>query len=156
MKFIADSNVGRLARWLRIAGFDTLFFKGIDDNRLVRTALNEGRVLLTRDTHIMERRVVANGRLKVVLVKEDKVEAQLRQVVRGLGIVGEMRPFSLCVECNQPLVQRDREEVEAVVPPYVFRTQTQFMQCLDCQRVYWRGTHWDRMTRELEEIAGAG
>ena len=154
MRFIVDSNVGRLATWLRIAGFDTLFAKGIDDNRLVRIALDEDRVLLTKDRQILKRRLVTSGRLKVILIEDDEVKAQLRQVLTTLNLAGQLRPFSLCVECNEPLVPREREEVEELVPPYVFQTQTQYMQCPGCLRIYWRGTHWERMSRELEVIVG--
>ena len=154
MRFVVDSNVGRLARWLRIAGFDTLFVRGIDDNRLVRIALDEDRVLLTRDRQILQRRLVTSGRLKVILIEDDEVKAQLRQVLTALNLASELRPFSLCVECNEPLVPREREEVEELVPPYVFQTQTQYMQCPGCLRIYWRGTHWARMSRELEGIVG--
>jgi hypothetical protein len=154
MRFIVDSNVGRLATWLRIAGFDTLFAKSIDDNRLVRIALDEDRVLLTKDRQILKRRLVTSGRLKVILIEDDEVKAQLRQVLTTLNLAGQLRPFSLCVECNEPLVPREREEVEELVPPYVFQTQTQYMQCPGCLRIYWRGTHWERMSRELEVIAG--
>ena len=152
MRFIADSNVGRLARWLRIAGFDTLFIRSIDDNRLVRIALDEDRVLLTRDTQILKRRLVTSGRLMVILIEDDDVKAQLRQVLTTLNLTNELRPFSLCVECNEPLVPREREEVKELVPPYVFQIQTQFMQCPGCQRIYWRGTHWENMCKELEGI----
>ncbi len=155
MRFIVDSNVGRLARWLRIAGFDTLFIRGIDDNRLVRIALDENRVLLTRDTQIMKRRVAATGRLKVIFIRDDGVKSQLRQVFSALNLAGQVSPFSLCIECNEPLVPRTREEVEKLVPPYVYQTQTQYMQCPACRRVYWRGSHWRRMARELDEIASA-
>ncbi len=154
MRFIVDSNVGRLATWLRIAGFDTLFAKSIDDNRLVRIALDEDRVLLTKDRQILKRRLVTSGRLKVILIEDDEVKAQLRQVLATLNLAGQLRPFSLCVECNEPLVPREREEVEELVPPYVFQTQTQYMQCPGCLRIYWRGTHWERMSRELEVIVG--
>lgn len=154
MRFIVDSNVGRLTTWLRIAGFDTLFAKSIDDNRLVRIALDEDRVLLTKDRQILKRRLVTSGRLKVILIEDDEVKAQLRQVLATLNLAGQLRPFSLCVECNEPLVPREREEVEELVPPYVFQTQTQYMQCPGCLRIYWRGTHWERMSRELEVIAG--
>jgi len=152
MKFIVDSNVGRLARWLRIAGFDTLFINDLDDNRLVRLALSEGRVLLTKDTQILKRRVATTRRLKVILIESEEVKAQLRQVVKTLKLTGEIKPFTLCLECNQPLVPKDKEEVKELVPPYVFETQTQYMECPACHRVYWRGTHWQRMSRELEKI----
>jgi len=155
MRFIVDSNVGRLATWLRIAGFDTLFAKSIDDNRLVRIALDEDRVLLTKDRQILKRRVVTSGRLKVILIEDDEVKAQLRQVLATLNLASQLNPFSRCVECNEPLVPREREEVEELVPPYVFQTQTQYMQCPSCLRIYWRGTHWERMSRELEGIVGS-
>ena len=152
MKFIVDSNVGRLARWLRIAGFDTIFINDLDDNRLVRLALSEGRVLLTKDTQILKRRVATTGRLKVILIESEEVKAQLRQVVKTLNLGDQIKPFTLCLECNQPLVPKENEEIKELVPPYVFQTQTQYMQCPGCQRVYWRGTHWQRMSRELERI----
>jgi uncharacterized protein with PIN domain len=152
VKFIVDSNVGRLARWLRIAGFDTVFINDLDDNRLVRLALSEGRVLLTKDTQILKRRVATSGRLKVILIESEEVKAQLRQVVKTLKLTEKIKPFTLCLECNQPLVPKDKEEVKELVPPYVFETQTQYMQCPACNRVYWRGTHWQRMSRELEKI----
>jgi uncharacterized protein with PIN domain len=152
MKFIVDSNVGRLARWLRIAGFDTIFINDLDDNRLVRLALSEGRVLLTKDTQILKRRVATTGRLKVILIESEEVKAQLRQVVKTLNLGDQINPFTLCLECNQPLVPREKEDVKELVPPYIFQTQTQYMQCPTCHRVYWRGTHWQRMSGELERI----
>jgi uncharacterized protein with PIN domain len=152
VKFIVDSNVGRLARWLRIAGFDTLFIKDIDDNKLVRIALDEYRVLLTRDRQIMKRRLVSGGRIKTVLIEPDDVREQLRQVLMTLNLAGEVRPFSLCIECNEPLEFKKKEEIEELVPPHVFQTQTQYMQCTRCRRIYWRGTHWERMCSELEQI----
>ena len=154
MKFIVDCNVGKLARWLRIAGFDTLFFRSIEDNRLVRIALDEKRVLLTRDTHILERRVAASGRLKVLLIEDDNAKAQLRQVVTTLNLADEARPFTRCLQCNDPLLPREKNDVRELVPTYVFRTQEQYMQCPACQRIYWRGTHWEKMSRELMEIVG--
>jgi len=152
MKFIVDSNVGRLARWLRIAGFDTMSINDLDDNRLVRLALSEGRVLLTKDTQILKRRVATTGRLKVILIESEEVKAQLRQVVKALNLGDKIKPFTLCLECNQPLVLSEKEDVKELVPPYIYQTQTQYMQCPACQRVYWRGTHWQRMSRELERI----
>ncbi|MFC2058582.1 Mut7-C RNAse domain-containing protein [Chloroflexota bacterium] len=151
-KFIVDLNVGRLAKWLRVTGFDTLFLKGIDDNRLIRVALEEGRIVLTRDRQIAERRLVTIGRLKVILIEDDDVREQLRQVVATLNLSSSLKPFTLCLNCNQLLVPKSREEVRDKVPPYVFQTQTRFVQCPSCERIYWRGTHWQRMTAELEKL----
>ncbi len=152
-RFIVDSNAGKLARWLRIMGYDTLFFNNIDDAQLVDIALKEGRVALTKDTQLVRRRVVANGQLRGILLQNDDPKEQLRQVIGELKLDCQLGQFTRCLECNQNLVPKTKEEVKEAVPPYVFRTQTQYMQCPSCLRVYWRGTHWQRMKRELEKIA---
>ena len=151
-KFIVDLNVGKLAKRLRMLGYDALFINGLDDNELVRIALREGRILLTRDTGILRRGVAFTGKIKVVLIKAEKVREQLRQVVETLHLESDLDPFSLCIECNKPLIPRGREEVCDLVPPHVFQTQEQYMQCPGCNRIYWRGTHWQRMNEELEEL----
>ncbi len=152
LKFIVDVNVGKLARWLRMMGYDTRFFSGGDDAQLVATALAEGRVVLTRDTQIMIRRVVTSGQLRAILIGSDRPEQQMQQVVETLGLDCQFRPFAICLECNQPLVERSREQVRELVPPHVFQTQSQFMECPACCRIYWRGTHWEAMTKKLEKF----
>ena len=152
LKFIVDNNVGKLAKWLRIMGYDTLFFDGSDDSNMVSIALAEGRVILTRDTQIMRRRVVTSGRLKAILINSDEPELQMRQVVDSLNLNCQFRPFTICLECNQPLLERSKQQVEGRVPPYVFQTQSQYMECPICHRIYWRGTHWQAMTRKLEHF----
>ena len=151
-KFVVNNNVGKLTKWLRMMGYDTLFFDGSDDSRMVATALAEGRVILTRDTQIMRRRVVTSGRLKIILIKSDKPEQQMRQVVKTLNLDCQFRPFAICLECNQLLEERNKQQMQDLVPPYVFRTQSQYMECPTCHRIYWRGTHWQVMTEKLEKF----
>ncbi len=153
LKFIVDHNVGKLARWLRIMGYDTVFFGGSNDSHMVTRAITEDRVILTRDTQIMKRRVVTSGRVKTILVKSDEPESQMRQVIGALNLDCRFRPFTLCLECNRPLEGRSKEQVKGRVPPYVFQTQSQYMECPACHRIYWRGTHWDAMTRRLSKFA---
>ena len=150
-KFIVDTNVGKLARWLRVMGYDTLFINPIDDEGLIRIALKEKRVILTKDTQIMLRRVVTSGKLQVILIESDDHKGQLRQVAQTMKLDQE-RQFTRCLECNEPLVRRSKEDVRDLVPPYVFQTQSQYFQCPACDRIYWRGTHWQRMKRELETL----
>ncbi|MBA7634128.1 hypothetical protein ES703_41707 [subsurface metagenome] len=133
-------------------GYDTLFFNGSDDSHMIAIALAEGRVILTRDTQIMRRRVVTSGQLKAILIQGDKPEQQMRQVIDSLNLDCQFRPFTICLECNQPLVPRTREQVKDLVPPYVFQTQVQYVECPTCHRIYWRGTHWQAMTRKLEKF----
>ena len=133
-------------------GYDTLFFTGDDDWQMIRIALTENRVILTRDTGIMERGVIANGRLKAVLIQSDEPEQQIRQVVQTLNLDYQSGLFTICLECNQPLVPKNPEQVRERVPPYVYKTQSQYMECPACNRVYWRGTHWKSMTRRVERL----
>ena len=151
-RFIVDINVGKLARWLRMMGYDTVLFDHGHDDRMIRLALAEGRVIVTRDTQIMKRRVITSGRLKTVLVTSDQTEQQIRQVMNELNLDTSFNPFSLCLECNQSLETKSKEEMTGLVPPYVFKTQDSYMQCPNCRRVYWKGTHWQAMTEKLRDL----
>jgi len=151
-KFIVDHNVGKLAKWLRLMGYDALFFDGSDDSQLIATALAEGRVILTRDTQIMKRGIVTSGRLKAILIEGDKPELQICQVIESLNLDCQFQPFTICLECNQALLERSKQQVEDRVPPYVFQTQNQYMECPNCHRIYWRGTHWQAMNKKLEKL----
>ena len=144
--------MGKLAKWLRIMGYDTLFFNGSDDSGMIAIALAEDRVILTRDTQIMKRRVVTRGQLKAILIQSDEPERQMRQVIDSLNLDWQFKPFTICLECNQPLVERSKQQVSNLVPPYVFQTQSQYMECPACHRIYWRGTHWQAMTKKLEKL----
>ena len=155
IKFIVDNNVGKLAKWLRIMGYDALLVSEEDDSRMVKIALAENRVILTKDSQVMRRRLVTSGRLKAVLIKDDDIRAQLKQVVAALNLDYHFRPFSICLECNRKLIEKNKEALQDLVPPYVFKTQEQYMECPSCHRLYWRGTHWQAMTRELDKLARA-
>ncbi len=155
-KFIVDQNVGKLAKWLRLMGFDTIFFEAGDDSRLVSRAVAEGRILLTRDTEIAERRLARTGRLCVLVLSTEDPAAQIRQVVEALHLDRHLHPFTRCLEDNSPLAPVEKEQVRELVPPYVFKTQDEFVQCPACRRIYWKGTHWAAMVRRLAQIAGTG
>lgn len=142
--------LGRLAKWLRLMGYDTFYATRISDPQLVSLAQRESRILLTRDTGILERRVVRDGLVRTVFIGDDGIHEQLRQIVRDLGLspLGEVR----CVECNRPVQRIGKEAVKGSVPPYVFRTQDKFGKCPRCGRIYWQGTHWDRIREKIEAI----
>ena len=152
LKFIVDHNVGRLTKWLRLMGYDAVFFDGQCDADMIARALAEARVILTRDTQIMKRGVFTSGRLKAILIDSDEPEKQIQQVIATLNLDTRLRPFMRCLECNQALEERSKEQVKDRVPPYVFKTQRQYMECPACHRIYWQGTHWQAMTRKLEQL----
>ena len=151
-KFIADNNVGRLARWLRLMGYDTVLLRQKDDDQMIKIALSEDRIILTKDAQFMKRRLVTNGTVRTLHTGEDDPEVQVQEVVERLSLEYDFKPFSRCLECNEALVARDKEYVKDSVPPRVSETQTQYAQCPACHRVYWAGTHWQAMRRKLQDL----
>ncbi|HYZ03346.1 MAG TPA: Mut7-C RNAse domain-containing protein, partial [Candidatus Binatia bacterium] len=128
VRFLADSNVGRLARWLRVLGYDAAFEPRLSDGLLVFRALREGRVLLTRDVELTRRRLITTGQVEAVLLTGDQVQDQLRQVRQELDL-DDGAAMSRCLECNVPLQQKDPATVAHRVPPYVRATQQRFSEC---------------------------
>ena len=151
-RFIVDLNVGKLARWLRMIGYDTVLFDHRDDKYLIHIALIENRIILTRDTQIMQRHVINLGELKALLITSDDPQQQIRQVIKELGLNINFNPFKLCLECNQPLEVVNKENVKDRVPPYVYQTKSQYVECPNCRRIYWQGTHWQSMVKKLEGL----
>jgi uncharacterized protein with PIN domain len=151
VRFLADGNVGRLARWLRVLGHDAEYEPRLPDAQVVGRALAEGRVLLTRDLDMTRRRVIADGSVRVVLLRSDRVEEQVRQVVDELGLASD-RALSRCLDCNVELEPRPKAAVSARLPPHVRATQERFSQCPRCARVYWPGTHWVRMRARIAAL----
>ncbi len=150
-RFVADCNVGRLARWLRALGYDASYHARIGDAELVREAAAEDRVLLTRDRDLMQRRAIQTGVVRAMLLRDDDVNLQLRQVFSGLGLV-LAGALTRCIECNSLLEPREPAMVAERVPPYVRRTQLRYSECPRCARVYWAGTHWQRMRQVLTAL----
>jgi uncharacterized protein with PIN domain len=147
-RFLADCNVGRLARWLRALGYDASYHARIGDAELVREAAAESRVLLTRDRDLTKRRVIQTGLVRAILIRDDEVTKQLRQVFAELGL--ELKEaLTRCIECNSELESRVPSTVAERVPPYVRRTQSRYSECPECGRIYWAGTHWQRMREVL-------
>jgi uncharacterized protein with PIN domain len=154
IRFITDNNVGKLARWLRLIGYDTVLLKQKDDAQMIKIALGENRVILTKDAEFMKRRVVKDGTLKTVHIEQDDPDVQVQELVRTLRLDYDFKPFSRCLECNRALAARDKEAVRGLIPARVLETQTQFTQCPACRRIYWPGTHWQAMGRKLKDLRG--
>jgi uncharacterized protein with PIN domain len=146
MRFIVTDELGRLSKWLRILGFDTLVEK--DRRSLVIKSLRDDRIILTRDSK-MSRFTGA----RMVKIRSDFVEKQLEQVFEEVGFRPDPeRLFSLCVICNENLESVRKDSVKDAVPRYVFETQKAFMRCPGCGKIYWHGTHWALVNRFLSEV----
>lgn len=149
-RFICDAMLGRLARWLRVLGYDTLYDAGIDDADLVRRAIVDGRFLLTRDRRLPEEWRIDGCRV----LKSDVPIEQLREVHASLGLEWPRDLFRRCLECNEPLEPAQPAVVSKRVPERVRRRHNEFWYCPSCERCYWPGSHLRRMTRRLEEVFG--
>ena len=145
-RFIADVMLGRLARWLRILGYDVLYSNSFADKEIVELAQEDDRVILTRDVRMLERRGAQNH----VFIESGDLDTQIEQVIGALHLE-RLELFSRCLECNRILEVEAREAVEGRVPPYVFRTQESFKSCPECGRIYWPGTHRDHIQQRVEK-----
>lgn len=145
LSFLCDQNLGRLAKWLRMMGYDTEYMRVWNKDR-TRNAVAEGRIVLTRIRRYARKR-------HHILVLSDHVEGQLRQIDRELGLISRARWFTRCNVCNEPLVYVKPEIVKDIVPEYVYANHDDFAQCPRCQRVYWRGTHPLRIMEAVRAIA---
>jgi len=145
-RFLCDAMLGRLARWLRVLGYDA-GYADLPDDGLVALARAEGRVLLTRDTRLIRRPDVG----PCAFIRHDRVRDQLRQVAADCHL-GPARAGTRCLRCNVALEDLPRDAAAGRVPPHVWRTHQQFTRCPSCARIYWPGTHWDHMTHELSGL----
>ena len=148
MKFAVDCMLGKLAKWLKILGFDTVYFSRIDDDSLIETARTQGRILLTRDNGIIERA----ADVRTLFIEDEDWKIQLRQVLAVLELKGQVNPHSRCVECNEGLKPVPKSHVRNLVAPFIFEHAEDFALCPQCERVYWKGTHSTDMERKLEAI----
>ena len=146
MRFVADAHLGGLARLLRMAGFDTIYANTIHDDEIEERAMEEGRVVLTRDRELLKRRGIDYGGY----VRALHAQEQLEDVFRRYGLAERARPFTLCLHCNAPLRRVAKAEVLERLPPAVRASQADFTTCDGCGRVFWKGTHWQRMAAMLD------
>ena len=151
MKFIADIMLGKLARYLRMAGNDVLYINNIDDNEILRIAKAQSRIVLTRDNLMLQRKECKNKIISSLFIKDGNLLEQLRQVKNDLNI--NLAPLLVrCLKCNSMLEKMERRDIEGKVPPYVFKTQENFLYCAVCSKYYWRGTHYDTICRTFKLI----
>ena len=149
-RFVVDTMLGRLARWLRAMGYDTLYLGPAEDRRLLQLALAEDRVLLTRDGKLA-RLAGARG----CLIRADQVNHQLVEAVEKLALGPQDTLWlSRCLECNTMLEPREKSTLRGLVPDYILSSQTEFMGCPGCGKVYWSGSHADRMLERLAALFG--
>ncbi len=153
IRFIADAMLGRLARWLRILGYDTAYEKVITDESLIERTIQEDRWLLTRDRRLTERKVI---RGRCTLITHDDLEGQLRQLHQDLELDLNCGRDYRCADCNVALISIPHDEAAPLVPPVVARQYQEFLQCAHCRRVFWQGSHWEDLNARLAAVKQRG
>jgi uncharacterized protein len=148
--FVLDVHLGKLATYLRLLGFDALYSPTYHDEQLVSISTTERRILLSKD-----RILLGDPRLeRAATVRADSPESQLREVVHGFNLEVLIRPFTRCLVCNTLLVSVGKNEILDSIPPHVRETRDRFTQCPDCKRIFWEGSHYNRMVKFISSITG--
>jgi len=149
-KFVCDVHLGRLARYLRMMGFDVLYRNNFVDEEIIRISLKERRAILTRDKGILKRSEVTHG----YWVRGIKVEEQVKEILHRFDLKKEIKEFSRCIESNDLLKPVKTELIIDQLPVKVAKTQNEFYECPSCKKIYWKGTHYKRMLAFINSVKG--
>jgi len=152
VKFIADGMLGKAGKWLRLMGYDTLYFNTSRKAELLRVARKEGRTILTRD-----RKLALSNPGLVVLIESEGTDNQMKEIIRKLSLQPEQDEFfKRCSVCNAPLEIKEKSAIEELVPEYVYNTKNLFSQCPQCRRIYWEGDHCKEIRRTIDSFLKGG
>ncbi len=148
-KFIVTQELGRLAKWLRIFGFDAEYFQLSNFSTLLINALQEDRTILTRNT-----RVGLHAGARILKIEGDFLVGQLSQIFKELNLaLDENKMFSRCILCNEILQLIEKDAVKSKVPEFVYNTKDKFVTCPKCSRIYWQGTHWGNVKETIAKLS---
>jgi uncharacterized protein with PIN domain len=146
-KFIADCHLGKLAKYMRLMGLNTLFFSHIEDNELIHIANDENRIILTRDRHLSQRK-----NAPVLFLEPTDTKVQLKTLIDYYDLKDHPAPFSRCIVCNTPLQVIDKEKIIDSLPEKVKKHFDYFEYCPACDRIYWQGDHYRHMMEFLAQV----
>ena len=147
-KFIADVHLGKLARYLRMMGFDVLYKKDFDDDEIVNISLLEKRAILTKDRGILKCKEVTHG----YWIRNTEVKEQAIEVIKRFDLKNIIKEFSRCIDCNSVLKPISKNEIIDDLPPKVSKSQVDFSQCPACKKIYWKGTHYQQMLSFIQSV----
>lgn len=150
--FVLDVHLGKLARALRLLGIDSAYQNNFSDQDIARIAQTEGRVVLTRDIGLLKHKVIQKG----YWLRSQQLEAQLAEVIQRFDLGPLFQPFSRCIACNGAIEPVAKQSVLKKLPPDTIKYFHQFYQCPNCGRVYWKGSHFDKMQRLVERFTALG
>lgn len=149
-KFILDVHLGRLAKYLRMCGFDSLFEARSTDAEIVEISVREKRIILTRDRGLLKNKLVTHG----YWIRSSVAKEQLSEVLERFDLKNDLNPFTRCMECNGELIPVPKEEVAGTLLPQTKEHFNDYMICTLCSKVYWEGSHYENMRKFITEITG--
>ncbi len=149
-KFVLDVHLGTLARYLRMLGLDSLYKNNYSDDEIIYLSLNEKRTILTKDKGILKRKEITHG----CYVRSIYPVVQLKEVVERFDLYNYFKEFSRCMECNTLLTTVDKNKIYGRLPPKVKDYQNEFYICENCNKIYWPGSHYDRMKKIINNLTG--
>ncbi|MFZ2956914.1 MAG: Mut7-C RNAse domain-containing protein [Candidatus Ozemobacteraceae bacterium] len=146
--FILDVHLGKLARKLRMLGFDVLYRNDYSDPKIVEIAAREGRTILTRDIHLLMRGQVVFG----YWIRALDPNRQLEEILKRFSLINFLRPFSRCIICNGQILPIPMSQIIDLLPQRVKKIYSEFFRCCVCQKIFWKGSHYEKMQRVLSQI----
>jgi Uncharacterized conserved protein len=151
MKIFVDGMLGNIAKWLRLLGLDVFYVSNIDDDELLKLAKGEKGVLITKDEELSYKAVKEDT--EVILVKGNHKIDTIKYILEQLKInTDELKIGSRCMECNTPLSSIDKSEINSKLPKRILESNDEFWICKKCDKIYWHGSHWRNIERELKKI----
>jgi uncharacterized protein len=147
-KFVLDVHLGKLARHLRLLGFDTFYEKTMEDMAIVRLGYLGRRIVLTRDIALLKNKIVRRG----YFVRATDPKKQIREIVRRFDLAGKMRPFRLCLVCNGRIRRIAKSKIVHRLPPLTKRFHQEFYHCPSCDKIYWQGAHYKQLARLINTV----
>lgn len=145
-KFVLDVHLGRLAAYLRMLGFDTLYQNNYDDSELANISVAEQRILLTCDKKLLMRKIITHG----YYVRERQPKKQLLEIIKRFNLINSFKPFTRCMSCNSEIKPVDKEAIKVRLMPRTLKDYNEFWQCSTCKNVYWKGSHYQRMQEQIK------
>lgn len=147
-RFILDVHLGKLAKYLRLCGFDSLFNTGLNDIQIIELSLKELRIILTRDKGLLKNKRVTHG----FWIRSSDPAEQTRDVIRKFDLKNSVNPFTRCLECNGMLTDASKEEILDKLPPKTREFYDKFKKCQGCGKIYWEGSHYERMNLFIQSV----
>ncbi len=148
-RFILDVHLGKLARYLRMLGFDAAYDRGWKDEAIIDLSIRQQRIILTRDLGILKQNRVTHG----YWLRHDLPKEQLLEILFALDLFRQIKPFTRCMECNGQIKPVDKASIMGKIDSNILRRFHEFWQCQDCMNIYWRGSHYEHMLRQVEALA---